>query len=166
MALRPPADVDDDQNSSSDSTSSSNPAADAAGTGGSLTPTTQTTANKSYKEQKAEKDAAKAALTDALKVKLKAQLEQVEVRLEYCLWSFVMSSFLHCRICNMGVVQQHQTGFFMMVASLYCIMSNMGALQQHQAVSVGRPLTVASDSLVQGIRNIYVVHTAVEKQLC
>jgi hypothetical protein len=58
MALRAPADTDELSSSSSE-----------ASTGGSS----------SYKQQKAEKDAAKAALLEALRVKLKAQLEVSEV---------------------------------------------------------------------------------------
>jgi hypothetical protein len=76
MALRPPADADEDQNSSS--SGSSNTTADPAAVGEGPA---QAAASKSYKEQKTEKDAAKAALIDALKVKLKAQLEQLEVRM-------------------------------------------------------------------------------------
>jgi hypothetical protein len=62
MALRAPADTDETNGSSSSSEAS---------TGSS---------SSSYKQQKAEKNAAKAALLEALRVKLKAQLEVAEVR--------------------------------------------------------------------------------------
>ncbi|WIA14765.1 hypothetical protein OEZ85_003250 [Tetradesmus obliquus] len=65
MALRAPADADEANGSSSSSSSS-----EASSSGSS---------SSSYKQQKAEKDAAKAALLEALRVKLKAQLETAEV---------------------------------------------------------------------------------------
>jgi hypothetical protein len=64
MALRAPADTDEANGGSSSSSEAS------TGSGSSS----------SYKQQKAEKDAAKAALLEALRVKLKAQLEVAEVR--------------------------------------------------------------------------------------
>ncbi|WIA34935.1 hypothetical protein OEZ86_013218 [Tetradesmus obliquus] len=65
LALRAPADADEANSSSS---SSSEVSSSSSGSSSS-----------SYKQQKAEKDAAKAALLEALRVKLKAQLEAAEV---------------------------------------------------------------------------------------
>lgn len=65
MALRPPAE-DEDSNGSSSSN-------------GADTSSSSSSDVKGYKEQKAERDAEKSALLEALKTKLKAQLEIVEV---------------------------------------------------------------------------------------